>query len=115
MGAGHSPVRHRRPAIPEVGCRTLCNAEGDKAASLHLSALSAADPNTFTPPHPLCFCSLHLPLSGAQRAGQTWEPAKGHSALDRIKERDAADAAGAAPQTPRGLLSWCAAVLCCAW
>lgn len=59
-------------------------------------------------PHPpLPARSLHLPLSEAQRAAQNWEPAKGHSALDRIKARDAADAAGCAPEpAQRGPLSW---------
>lgn len=52
----------------------------------------------------LHFLSLHLPLTAEQRAVQTWEPAKGHSALDAIKARDAADAAGAAPAS--GPLSW---------
>lgn len=46
-------------------------------------------------------CSLHLPLKAEQRAVQNWEPLKGHSALDRILERDAADSVKS-----RGPLSW---------
>lgn len=56
------------------------------------------------PLSPAPLLSLHLPLSPAQRAAQSWEPGKAHPALDRILERDAADAAGAAPRA--GPLSW---------
>ncbi|KAI7836449.1 hypothetical protein COHA_009666 [Chlorella ohadii] len=52
----------------------------------------------------LHFLSLHLPLTKEQREAQNWEPAKGHLALDAIKARDAADAAGASPAS--GPLSW---------
>jgi hypothetical protein len=58
------------------------------------------------PPPPPASCSVHLPLSAEQRAVQSWEPGKGHLALDRVLARDAADAGGASG----GPLSWCAAL-----
>lgn len=44
----------------------------------------------------LAFLSRHLPLTEQQRAAQSWQPGSVHAALDRVLQRDAADAAGGA-------------------